>query len=464
MIYQLETHIAQQLKDFFDNFDFIDKVVIFGSRAKHTANPKSDIDLCIYSLEMSDEQFSKLRFELDDLPILYKLDIVHFEKVNKELQDNVEKDGKLLFQRMVTFEEFFNTVSSKKYQISKIDYLDEGEFPVIDQGQKFVIGYTNNEKKVYSNEKPVIIFGDHTRIIKYVDFDFVIGADGTKILLTKNDNIYSKYAYYCLLNTNIENLGYSRHFKLLKEKSFYLPTLTKQKKIAKVLDRANELITLRKESIEKLDDLSKSIFIDMFGDPVLNPKGWDVDILKDLVDEKCSLSYGIVQPGDDVKGGIPVVRPIDLEKNLTTLDSLKHISPEISNKSKKTILIGDEILICVRGTTGILNYANINLKNANVTRGIIPIRFKKEYNKYFGFHTLSSDAIQRIIQEKTYGATLKQINVKDIRLLPLINPPIDIQTKFANIIEKIEEQKALYEQQLKLLEDNFNSLLQRSFN
>ena len=83
MIYQLETQIADILKEFFDSFDFIDKVVLFGSRAKHTANPKSDIDLCLYSLEMSDEQFSKLRFELDELPILYKLDIVHFEKLNK---------------------------------------------------------------------------------------------------------------------------------------------------------------------------------------------------------------------------------------------------------------------------------------------------------------------------------------------------------------------------------------------
>jgi len=462
MIYQIESHIAQKLIDFFDKFDFIDKVVVFGSRARHDCSPKSDIDLCIYSLEMTDIEFSKLKFELDELPILYKIDIVHFEKVNRELQDNVERDGKLLFKKILLFEEFFENIPAKKFQLTKREYLEKAQYPIIDQGQKFITAYSNNEDKLFKINKPVIIFGDHTRAIKYIDFDFIIGADGTKVLLTKK-SIDTKFAYYNLLNTNIESLGYSRHFKLLKEKSFYLPTLTKQKKIANTLDKASELITLRKESIKKLDELSKSIFIDMFGDPVSNPKKWDKDNLKNLVVESCSLSYGVVQPGENFKNGIPTVRPVDLENNLKDISKLKHINPNISNKYKKTLLHGDEVLICVRGTTGIINYSNDNLKNANVTRGIIPIRFNDEYNKYFGFHVLLSKSMQQVIQEKTYGATLKQINVKDIRELTFIKPQKTLQNKFATIIEKIEEQKTLYEEELKKLQENFDALLQRSF-
>ena len=81
-------------------------------------------------------------------------------------------------------------------------------------------------KKKYKNKIPVIIFGDHTRILKYIDFNFSLGADGTKILTGKN-NIDNKYLFYYLKSKEIQDLGYSRHFKLLKKLKFQLHTKKK---------------------------------------------------------------------------------------------------------------------------------------------------------------------------------------------------------------------------------------------
>ena len=86
----------------------------------------------------------------------------------------------------IEFSKVFNTPTSKPYQIQKTEYLENGLLPIIDQGKEFIIGYSNSVEKKYSNESNCIIFGDHTRQIKYVDFDFVIGADGTKILKEKD--------------------------------------------------------------------------------------------------------------------------------------------------------------------------------------------------------------------------------------------------------------------------------------
>ena len=96
MSYILEEKVIDKLKNFFAQYSFIDKVMIFGSRAKGTNGAKSDIDICIFSTTMSSQQLSRLRFELDELPIFYSIDTIHFEKVDEALQTNILKEGKIL--------------------------------------------------------------------------------------------------------------------------------------------------------------------------------------------------------------------------------------------------------------------------------------------------------------------------------------------------------------------------------
>jgi type I restriction enzyme, S subunit len=139
------------------------------------------------------------------------------------------------------FTDLFKSVSGKAFQIQKSQYRTTGRYPVVDQGQQAVAGYTDSNMGF--NDVPIIVFGDHTRIIKWVDFPFVVGADGTQ-LLTTQPNLNTRFGFYLLHTVEIPNLGYSRHFKVLKESTFKYPvSKIEQEKIASVLTTADAEIT-----------------------------------------------------------------------------------------------------------------------------------------------------------------------------------------------------------------------------
>jgi type I restriction enzyme S subunit len=149
------------------------------------------------------------------------------------------------------YENVFETVSAKKNQISKDKYMESGKHPVVDQGQLLIAGYTD-EERVFQ-DIPIIVFGDHTRIIKWIEFPFVVGADGTQLLKTR-PICDQKYGYYILSYLRLPNLGYSRHFKVVKDSTFYISVnKAEQKKIAGVLsivDREIESLTRIQEKIK----------------------------------------------------------------------------------------------------------------------------------------------------------------------------------------------------------------------
>lgn len=119
-------------------------------------------------------------------------------------------------------EEIIETVK-RKPKILKSDYKDAGEFPIIDQSTDFIGGYTDEKEAVYE-EVPMIVFGDHTRILKYINFPFSCGADGTQLIKPKNSNVSVAYLYFELISCNLSNYHYARHFKFLKEQVIKLPS------------------------------------------------------------------------------------------------------------------------------------------------------------------------------------------------------------------------------------------------
>jgi len=149
----------------------------------------------------------------------------------------------------VDFEEVFIRIPIKKNQIKTNEYLKSGKFPVVDQGKEKIVAYSNDELKVFQVDSGVIIFGDHTRERKFIDFDFIVGADGTQVLNT-NDGFNIKFYYYCLLNKYIPNTGYNRHFKFLKEMWFYKPSLKEQIDIAELLANIDEEIKLLSQELK----------------------------------------------------------------------------------------------------------------------------------------------------------------------------------------------------------------------
>ncbi len=285
-----------------------------------------------------------------------------------------------------------------------------------------------------------------------------------------SEAIYNKYLFYFLRlkKDYLNSLGRGATFKeisksIVESIKIPLPPKSTQLAIVSELDKINELIRLKKEQLKDFDNLAQSLFYKMFGDPVENEKGWEVKKLNEIVSDNCSISYGIVQPGDGVENGVPVVRPVDMTKTFVSRKGLKNTTKEISDSYKRTILKGNEILMCVRGTTGLISMATPELQGCNVTRGIAPIECGPTCDKWFVFYQILNPAIQHHIAEYTRGIALKQINMKDVRDIPLCLPPLSLQRLFAQRIEQIEREKSEVQKSIQDLETLLASRMQYWF-
>lgn len=146
-----------------------------------------------------------------------------------------------------TFAKSFKSISPKS-KIKTKDYFVKGKFPIIDQGEDYIGGYWNKEEDVITIETPLICFGDHTRRFKYIDFNFVAGADGLKIFQPKD--FIPKCAYYYALALKFPNKGYARHSGYLKKCKMYIPSLSEQEWIVAEIEQRFEKADILKKSIE----------------------------------------------------------------------------------------------------------------------------------------------------------------------------------------------------------------------
>lgn len=167
----------------------------------------------------------------------------------------------------VPFNMFFNVVSISDKKISQKEYLDNGKYPVIDQGNLFIGGYSNDESLILKISSPVIVFGDHTKCFKYVSFPFVAGADGIKVLEPQN-GIYPKYAYYYCLSIDLTDRGYSRHFAFLKKCQFLIVPIETQQaivnKIESLFDEIDEGIGRLKTAARQIQQYRQSLLKNAF--------------------------------------------------------------------------------------------------------------------------------------------------------------------------------------------------------
>ena len=147
-----------------------------------------------------------------------------------------------------TIEQVFFTISAPR-KILRKDYQNKGLYPIIDQGQNFIVGYTDDETSVLELGT-YVIFGEHTRIIKYVDFQFAQGADGLKILIPASKQFSAKYMYYAFSNLKIPSRGYNRHWTIAKDLCIPVPPLPIQDEIVRILDRFTELETELEAELE----------------------------------------------------------------------------------------------------------------------------------------------------------------------------------------------------------------------
>ncbi len=309
-------------------------------------------------------------------------------------------------------------------------------------------------------------------------FDGAIGRSVAAVR-AKPEFIDKDYLYYFLQTWSLRLRAMSQGAAqtvitrdMIGNLEIYLPPLEEQRRIASILDQADELRKKRQQAIEKLDQLLQATFIDMFGDPVSNPKGWEVKKLSEL---SIKIHSGNTPKGGSenyVDQGIIFLRSQNVWKNKVILDDVAYIDAETHSKMMKSSVKHEDLLMT---KTGRINTENSSLgraaiylgedDSANINGHVYLIRIKDGFNKYFILRILTLPDYYEYIRSVCVGGIDKrQLNKEHIENFPIIQPPMELQNKFSNIVQVIESQKPKLLEQLDLAENLFKTLQQKAFN
>ena len=335
---------------------------------------------------------------------------------------------------MKTYNEILSDVTKTATKIPQSDYLDAGKYRIFDQGKEYSIGFSNDEQGVVT-DYPYIIFGDHTRVVKYVDEPCYIGADGVKLLKVINKDFDPRYVYYNILAKPIESQGYARHFKFLKEIQFTEKSFSEQQKIATELDSIQSAIDNKKQQLFLLDEAVKSEFVEMFGDKKFPTQKWD---------------------------GVFITKTGKLDSN-AMVEGGKY-----------------PFFTCAKEIFSIDNYAfdqEALLLAGNNAAGKYDVKYYKgKFNAYQRTYVLSlkEDWSYRLFQfqledkllylkEQSKGINTKFLTLKILQELEFIIPPKELQLKFETFVQQIDKSKSLVKQQIADLQELLDSKMQEYF-
>ncbi|MBQ9799243.1 MAG: restriction endonuclease subunit S [Thermoguttaceae bacterium] len=370
--------------------------------------------------------------------------------------------------------EVVRSVGGKENQILAKEVKKTGAFPAVSQGQQLIDGYCDCPEKVVQ-DLPLVMFGDHTRNVKYIDFPFVISADGTKFM--KAIVVNPKYLFFWLLWTaeQLRNRGYARHFSLLKQRPLPLPPLVEQARIVAKLEEIwpeIERYAAARDELEALNrrfpnDLRKAVLQSAIRGELVERRaeeGTGAELLKQIEAEKAALTKaGKLKKEKPLPPITDEEKPFEIPEHWTwtRLVSVAEIIMGQSPKGEATTadsrfmpLIGgaadmkpdsltptrytkeptkiskiDDVILCIRATLGKPVFAD---KEYCLGRGVAAIRstLPKKFIRYFFL------SFEQYLYDKATGTTFTQVTGTTLAEMPFPLPPLAEQ---ARIVAKLEE-------------------------
>jgi type I restriction enzyme S subunit len=210
-------------------------------------------------------------------------------------------------------------------------------------------------------------------------------------------------------------------------------TVDEQRRIAEILDKADGIRCKRRRAIPLAEEILRSTFLEMFGDPISNPKGWDTEPLGALIDSSRGISYGIVQRGPEVPNGVPVIRISNFVENRFLGDDVVRTSREIADRFRRSVIQGGELLLSIRGTVGRVAIAPVEARGWNVSREVAVIPLLPGVSPVFVQQLLLADSIQWRISGDVRGVAQRGINLSDVRIVPVFRPPEELVRRFDRV-------------------------------
>jgi type I restriction enzyme, S subunit len=362
---------------------------------------------------------------------------------------NFSNDGRLNLEKEVVY----RNIDEKKVEKKKLRYGD------------III-----EKSGGSPDQPV------GRVVYYdiKDDDTYLCNNFTSVLRPDTSKVLGRYLFYFLFyqhkirtvlkyqnkTTGIINLKLDNYIKKTEIK---LPDFETQKKIVKFLDISRELIDKRKSQIDSLDQLTQSVFLEMFGDPVKNTNGYSIEKLSSLCEK---ITDGTHHSPPSTEDGVPYITAKHLRK-----DGLDFYSNPtyVSEKEHKKIYArcnpvkGDVLYIKDGATTGIAGINKYEFEFSMLSSLALIKPNQSRINSYYLVYYLNNKGVLNRIINNMSGGAIKRLTLKKINNIEVNTPPIDLQDKFSEFVKNIEEQKSILKQGEMLLENNYKSTMQRAF-
>lgn len=323
----------------------------------------------------------------------------------------------------------------------------------------------------YLFEDESLIFGTGgLASIHFCNEKFAVSTDCFVIQPKDKKRVFSKFVYYYLSgNMNILESGFKgaglKHISkdYLENIEIPLPNLATQQRIAAILDQADAIIQNNRAIVQKYDALTQSLFLDMFGDPVKNEKGWEKDILGNHCSKIQIGPFGSqLHLSDYVENGIPLVNPTNIKKDFIDYDNSVMITEDKYNSLPNYHLKNNDIIMSRRGDLSKIGI--VNKEKSFCGTGSLFLRLKRTLNPLFCYFMLSHKSTIDVLYEKAQGITMPNLNKKIIINTSIYIPPINLQNQFAERVAVIEAQKEKAQLELAKSEELFASLLQRAFN
>jgi type I restriction enzyme, S subunit len=348
-------------------------------------------------------------------------------------------------------------------KIQRKDFLDKGEFPIVSQEESFINGYWDDAADVFHVQTPVVVFGDHTKVLKFIDFDFVLGADGVKLLPPKTF-LLPKFFYYQLQSVNLDSLGYARHYRLLRELEIRYPSLPEQQRIVTLLDEAFEGIATARANAEQNLQNARAIFESRL-QAVFTQRGdgWMVKRLEEI---------GATQTGTTPKpsersnygGFIPFVKPGNFQAD-GSLDYAGDGLSELGASASRKVAADSVLMVCIGATIGKCGYSDQVVTTNQQINAFTP---NAGVNHKFVYYQMVTEDFQRRVIHSSGQATLPIINKSKWSALTVALPPtLAEQERLANefdlLRDETEHLKDVYQRKLAALDALKKSLLHQAF-
>ncbi|WP_232287878.1 restriction endonuclease subunit S [Verminephrobacter eiseniae] len=355
-----------------------------------------------------------------------------------------------------------------KSKVQARDYKPSGRFPVIDQGQEQIAGWTDDESAVIDAPLPLVVFGDHTRAFKFLDLPFARGADGTQLLRPKAD-IDPLFFFYACRAIDLPARGYNRHFTVLKEKEMSYPLdEAEQKAAAGVLRKTESALQQQAAVLDNLQELKRAAMRELFTRGLrgeaqketeigLVPESWVEVVFAELGE----IVTGTTPPTKDRDyyddGTIPFISPGDIDHGFPIASTQKHIT-DSGLAVSRALPAGTTCVVCIGSTIGKVGRTTVVSSATNQQiNAIVP---GVGYDPNYLSHLLTYRAdIVRNAASPSPVPILSKGTFEKLMLFTSTNP--DEQTEIAAILDTLDRKIALHRQKRAVLEELFKSLLHK---